>query len=106
MLILDTNHLTIIQRATEPAYTTLRMRLRQDTSREICTTIVNVEEQMRGWLTVLAQSRDVHQEVAAYRRLHALLTFFGTLALLDFEQLQPMSSSNCDVHVSVSVLWT
>jgi tRNA(fMet)-specific endonuclease VapC len=85
MLILDTDHLTIIQRATEPAYTLLRARLRQDTAGEICTTIINVEEQMRGWLTVLAQARDIHQEVAAYRRLHALLTFFGNIVVLDFE---------------------
>jgi tRNA(fMet)-specific endonuclease VapC len=85
MLILDTDHLTIIQRATEPAYTSLRSRLRQTTPGAICTTIVSVEEQMRGWLTVLAQSRDMHQEVAAYRRLHALLAFFGDIAVLDFE---------------------
>jgi len=84
MLILDTDHLTIIQRATEPAYTSLRTRLRQDASSEICTTIINVEEQMRGWLTVLAQTRDMRQEVAAYRRLHALLTFFGDITVLDF----------------------
>jgi len=40
---------------------------------------------MRGWLTVLAQARDIHQEVAAYRRLHALLTFFGDMTVLDFD---------------------
>jgi tRNA(fMet)-specific endonuclease VapC len=85
MLILDTDHLTIIQRTTEPAYTSLRSRLRQATSEDTYTTIVNFEEQMRGWLTVLAQSRDMHQEVAAYRRLHALLAFFGDIAVLDFD---------------------
>src|SRR5215471_4952699 len=87
MLILDTDHLTIIQRATEPAYTLLRTRLRQDVSSEICTTVVNVEEQMRGWLTVLAQARDIHQEVAAYRRLHALFTFFGNIVVLASSRL-------------------
>jgi tRNA(fMet)-specific endonuclease VapC len=85
MLILDTDHLTIIQRATEPAYTSLRSRLRQTTHGSVYTTIVSIEEQMRGWLTVLAQTRDMHQEVAAYRRLHALLAFFGDIAVLDFE---------------------
>jgi tRNA(fMet)-specific endonuclease VapC len=85
MLILDTDHLTIIQRATEPAYTSLRSRLRQTTYGSVYTTIVSVEEQMRGWLTVLAQTRDMHQEVAAYRRLHALLAFFGDIVVLDFE---------------------
>ena len=83
MLILDTDHLTIIQRTTEPAYTVLRSRLQQARPRESYTTVVSFEEQMRGWLTVLAQSRDIHQEVAAYRRLHALLTFFGDITVLD-----------------------
>ena len=54
--------------------------------REICTTIVNVEEQMRGWLAVIARSRGVQQEIAAYRRLRALLTFFGQIPVLDFDE--------------------
>ena len=85
MLILDTDHLTIIQRATEPAYTVLHNRLQQARPREDCTTIVSFEEQMRGWLTVLAQARDIHQEVATYKRLYALLTFFGDITVLDFD---------------------
>jgi tRNA(fMet)-specific endonuclease VapC len=85
MLILDTDHLTIIQRTTEPAYTVLRNRLQQARPRESYTTVVSFEEQMRGWLTVLAQSRDMHQEVTAYRRLHALITFFGDIPVLDFD---------------------
>jgi len=85
MLILDTDHLTIIQRTTEPAYTVLRSRLQQARPRESYTTVVSFEEQMRGWLTVLAQSRDMHQEVTAYRRLHALIAFFGDIPVLDFD---------------------
>ena len=85
MLILDTDHLTVIQRATGPAYAALRRRLQQAGRRESCTTIVSFEEQMRGWLTVLARSRDIQQEVAAYRRLHALLMFFDDIAVLDFD---------------------
>jgi hypothetical protein len=57
MLILDTDHLTIIQRQSEPAYSRLATRLREFSSSEICTTIVNFEEQMRGWLAVIGRSR-------------------------------------------------
>jgi tRNA(fMet)-specific endonuclease VapC len=69
MLILDTDHLTVIQRATGPAYAALHRRLQPAGPRESCTTIVSFEEQRRGWLTVLARSRDIQQEVAAYRHL-------------------------------------
>jgi tRNA(fMet)-specific endonuclease VapC len=87
MVILDTDHLTIIQRQNEPAYSSLRIRLRQEASTEVCTTIVNVEEQMRGWLAVISHSRKVEQEIAAYRRLHALFSFFGSIPVLDFDEV-------------------
>ncbi len=86
MLILDTDHLTAIQRQSEPAYSCLLARLNQASSTEICTTIVNVEEQMRGWLTVISRARRVQQEVAAYRRLHALFSFFSKVPVLDFDE--------------------
>jgi tRNA(fMet)-specific endonuclease VapC len=50
---------------------------------EVSTTIVNVAEQMRGWLTVIAGARDARQEIAAYQRRHALLTFFRNVSVLD-----------------------
>ena len=75
MIVLDTDHLTVIQRQSEPAYSILRDRLRH-TSAPIGTTIVSVEEQMRGWLAVINRATRAEQEVAAYRRLHALFTFF------------------------------
>ena len=55
MIILDTDHLTVIQRQSEPAYSILRGRLR-DTADSIGTTIVSVEEQMRGWLAVISRT--------------------------------------------------
>ncbi|HJY81297.1 MAG TPA: type II toxin-antitoxin system VapC family toxin [Candidatus Binatia bacterium] len=86
MVILDTDHLTIIQRQNEPAYTRLRTRLQQTASDTICTTIVNVEEQMRGWLAVISRSRRLEHEIAAYRQLHALFTFFSDIPVLDFDE--------------------
>jgi tRNA(fMet)-specific endonuclease VapC len=85
MLILDTDHLTIIQRQSEPAYSSLLARLREASSSEICTTIVNFEEQMRGWLAVIGRFRRAQQEVTAYRQLHALLSFFAEVSVLDFD---------------------
>lgn len=86
MFILDTDHLTIIQRRSEPAYSSLVARLRGASTSEICTTIVNFEEQMRGWLAVIGRFRRVHQEIAAYRQLHTLLSFFAEIPVLDFDE--------------------
>lgn len=81
MIILDTDRLTAIQRQSEPAYAVLR-----DTADSIGTTIVSVEEQMRGWLAIINRALRAEQEVAAYRRLHALFSFFGSILVLDFDE--------------------
>jgi hypothetical protein len=47
MVILDTDHLTVIQRQSHPTFSFLSARLRRTPPADVCTTIVNVEEQMR-----------------------------------------------------------
>lgn len=84
MILLDTDHLTVIQRQSEPAYTILRRRLRQ-TSEPVGTTIVSLEEQMRGWLAVINRAKRIEQQTTAYRQLHRLFTFFGNIPVLEFD---------------------
>ena len=86
IIILDTDHLTLIQRQTEPAYSRLRRRLQRLASTEIFTTMISVEEQMRGWLNLIARAKTSQQEVAAYQRLHTMLTFFASIPLLDYTE--------------------
>jgi tRNA(fMet)-specific endonuclease VapC len=86
MIILDTDHLTVIQRQSQPAYACLQSRLRQASSVEICTTIISVEEQMRGWMAVISRARRVAQEIVAYRQLHSLFSFFTHIPIQDFDE--------------------
>lgn len=86
MIILDTDHLTLIQRQTEPAYSRLRTRLQRLASTEIFTTMISVEEQLRGWLNLIARAKTSQQEVAAYQRLHTMLTFFASIPLLNYTE--------------------
>jgi tRNA(fMet)-specific endonuclease VapC len=86
MVILDTDHLTIIQRQSQPTYSILSARFRHIPASELCTTIISVEEQMRGWLAVIGRSRGLGPEIAAYRHLHALLSFFGAIPILEFDE--------------------
>jgi len=62
MVILDTDHLTIIQRQNQPIYSILSARFRHIPASDLCTTIISVEEQMRGWLAVIGRSRGLGQE--------------------------------------------
>jgi len=52
---------------------------------EFATTIVNVEEVMRGWLAVISRERQVHRQVNAYARLRRLFEFFAPWTVLLFE---------------------
>ena len=56
VVVLDTDHLTVIQRRTWPAYARLNARLSQLPIGTIQTTIISFEEQMRGWLAVISRA--------------------------------------------------
>lgn len=68
ILVLDTDHLTAIQRQAEPAYSNLHAKLRAAPSAEVCATIVSFEEQMRGWLSLISKAKGQRQ-VLAYAKL-------------------------------------
>jgi len=84
IVILDTDHLTVIQRKTEPGYSNLRKRLQAVPERNVCTTIISFEEQMHGWLSLISKAKAGH-EVAAYKRLRTLLEFFAETPIVDYD---------------------
>jgi predicted nucleic acid-binding protein len=67
MLVLDTNHLSEIDRDTS-----LGRRLRERLGGNLddtCVTIISAEELLRGWLALIRSSRDSRAQVQAYSRL-------------------------------------
>src|SRR5207302_666472 len=48
------------------------------------TTIVNYEEQMRGWLARLARAATLDRQVSDYRELKLLLQKYCSVPLVDF----------------------
>jgi hypothetical protein len=50
MLVLDTDHVSILQQQTQPAYQALRTRLALQPPAEIFISIVSFQEQVQGWL--------------------------------------------------------
>lgn len=98
MYILDTDHMSALEWGSGTAGQRLLTRLNQLPANEASTTIVTFEEQTRGWLTVLAQTRSLTQQVDAYRRLKRLLLNylkvevleFNTEAAAEFERLQKL----------------
>lgn len=55
MLILDTDHLSVQQRPKAQAAVALNERFLTAPDRDIVTTIVSFEEQLRAWLNVIGR---------------------------------------------------
>lgn len=82
MWILDTDHISFFQRQ-HPLVT---QRINAVNAEEIATTIITVEEQIRGRLNIIRRASSPEELVSAYAKLQATLEFFKSINLLYFNQ--------------------
>jgi tRNA(fMet)-specific endonuclease VapC len=87
MHILDTDLFSLTDKTTSAESQRLRFRLSSLRKDELATTIITFEEQMRGWLSWLAQARSVEQQVERYRRLKRMLASYRDVVILDFDEM-------------------
>ena len=86
MILLDTDHVTLLQHAEGDRYDRLMQRIDQLPPTEtFAISVITIEEQMRGWLAVLAKERQTRRQVAPYRELVALFDFFSRYAIALFD---------------------
>lgn len=83
MLVLDTDHLSDLDRGGAAGLALLR-RL-EATSEQVATTIVSAEEQFRGWLGQIHAEKDPYALIPLYRRLHARIEFFAAGTVLAWD---------------------
>ncbi len=82
MVLLDTDHLSVMEWQNSPGAVHIRRHLEQHPPQEVGTTIINFEEKMRGWMAVLAKARKVNDQIDAYRRLNQQLRIFRSIAII------------------------
>ncbi len=86
MILIDTDHLTVLRFRGSERARRLAQRLDEAAAGELIgTTVVNVEETMKGWLASIAKERSPLRQVAPYRELAELFSFFGALAVVLFD---------------------
>ena len=84
MIVLDTDHLSVLKYHDSPLSRKLAHKL--DSGREpIFTSIVSVEEQLRGWLSFIKSHSDAARLVVAYRELEVALHFTHGFRLVPFD---------------------
>lgn len=85
MIVLDTDHISVLQHGDSDAATSLSTRI-ADSSHGVVTTDVTVEEQCRSWLGLINRYSDVRQQVNCYERFVSTLRFFEAWRLLRFDE--------------------
>jgi tRNA(fMet)-specific endonuclease VapC len=84
MIVLDSDHLRILQ-SRSPQSHALEARLVATNDPIVATTIVSVEEGLRGWLAEI-HKRPVSEQIPYYERLQLLLTYFSQWTVLPFDE--------------------
>lgn len=83
MLILDTDHLSHLGDPTPTGMNLLR-RL-SEAAQPVATTIVSVEENLRGWLAQIRSANTNEREIIAYSRLQRRIEFFADWLILSWD---------------------
>src|SRR5919198_3965627 len=86
MILLDTDHLSLLQDRDTPVAFALQARLEAFPPDEVVTTVITLEEQMRGWLVLIRRVPEIQRQVAYYERLLSLIVFFAAWEVLPFDQ--------------------
>lgn len=83
-VLLDTDHLSVLQWQEQPACDRLLARLDQIPPDDIATSIISFHEQVLGWQAFLSRAKKPAQIVHAYGKLEALWRWFLRMNVLSF----------------------
>ena len=83
-VLLDTDHLSILQQRSQPYCDRLRRSLDRLAPDDIATTIVCLQEQFAGWQAYLNQSKTDEEIVHAYGELELMWRFFRKMNVVSF----------------------
>mgnify|MGYP001603473334 CR=1 FL=1 len=83
--LLDTDHITILQRETGRAYDALRVRLAQYPPTALAFPIISLHEQAMGCHTYINQARTAIDLVRGYAMLATVLRTFTRATVLPFD---------------------
>jgi hypothetical protein len=104
--IFDTDHLSILQTRSQPAYGKLQGRLALAPVEPPATTVISMQEQFRGAVAYLNAAQLGPNLLTGYERLVDIYQFFATLTLLPFTQTALDQVEVWRKQKSASAPWT
>lgn len=88
--LLDTDHLSVLQLQTGPAYTRLRTRMAPHPRTDLALAIVSLQEQVLGCHAYLQRARTAREVVHGYALLTQVLEHFTVAPVLAFDESAAM----------------
>jgi tRNA(fMet)-specific endonuclease VapC len=85
VFVLDTDHLGILQRRSQPEYEHLAHRMREHSLTNFFVTIVSFHEQVTGWNAYLQRARGLDGLVRGYAMFQEILADFANMNVLPFD---------------------
>ncbi len=85
MILLDTDHVSIMRMTTSERRSNLLARLALAKDERIAIPVIAAEETMRGWLSAIAKERQAKRQVYAYRELGNMFKFFAAFEIVLFD---------------------
>jgi tRNA(fMet)-specific endonuclease VapC len=84
MVILDTNHLSELDRGS--VFAANFERRQQEIQAEVFTTVITEEEMLHGWITLIRQCRKAELQISCYERLQRCVRVLADWDVLPFDQ--------------------
>lgn len=84
--LLDTDHISVLQRDEQPATGILRSRLKALSGEEVTVSIISFQEQTQGWLAFIHRARKSDQILKGFADLHDLLRYYSKGQVFTFDK--------------------
>ncbi|MFL5244241.1 MAG: type II toxin-antitoxin system VapC family toxin [Gemmataceae bacterium] len=86
MILLDTDHLSVLWFARDRQNSNLGNRLVDSADKRIATTVVTLEETLRGWLAEINRLREFDKQITVYEKLVQAVERFGRWEIVAFDR--------------------
>ena len=84
--LLDTDHISLVQRGSGAAYATLMSHISQHALTDIAFSIISMHEQVLGCHTYINRARTRHDVIEGYEMLAQVLQDFSAVHVLPFDE--------------------
>src|SRR5437762_14096154 len=105
MVLLDTDHISVIQQESE-AQASLQRRLGDVPGEDVYVSIVSFQEQTRGWLAYIHRARKREQVLKGFSELFRLLTYYRAERVLPFDERLSTNLNVCNSSAFASARMT